>query len=618
MTELQKPVRQACRRLWFNRYLRVLGWSLAGAAGLFAVLVLAQRLLGLFEEPAFALCISAACLSGLAFLAALVWMWATRESLDVAAARLDEAAGLKERLSTGLYCASQGESSDPFAQAVVADARRLAASVTPGLYLPVRFPRSGNYAGVSVLAALLVLWLVPALDLSGAQEQKKQERQRNEAVERAQAQVRPILQQTLQKISEKNPDLQADLEGLEPLQNAQLQQSPLDVRRDALKKVEQIGEKLQSKRDSAELAKVDEFKKMMRRLAAEKQSNSAVGQLAESLAKGDFKSAQAAVAALQKQLSKTPATPQEQQQADELKKQLQQLSDKIEQLAANDRKVQEKLRDSGLDKEELKKALENLKNKDYDAVAKQLADKGLSQEQVNKVMQEVQKRCQACSSASQLASKLGSAAKSGGGKAGAQSGQSDLSGLSEAGDQLSQLESMEQELKELESAMSQLDAAKGQLGGACKMCNGTGQCNGKPCPGCQGSGMCQGMGQGRQGMGRGSGMGADPGQGEGNIAPSQVTDFRLQNERTPVKTGKGSIVSQQFVDGEQFKGEVSEAFREAAISAQREVTDAVNREEIPRQYQSSVREYFTRSTRGIPGGAAPADQNPPEKANDNP
>jgi hypothetical protein len=264
----------------------------------------------------------------------------------------------------------------------------------------------------------------------------------------------------------------------------------------------------------------------------------------------------------------------------------------------------------------LKKALENLKKEDMQAVAKQLAEKGLSQEQVNKAMQEVQKRCQACSSASKLASKLGSAGKAGGGQGAAQQGQSDLSGLSEAGEQLSQMEAMDQQLKELDSALSQLDSAKSQLGGACKACNGTGQCNGKPCGACQGTGMGQGMGQGRQGMGKGSGMGENPGQGEGGVAPSQQTAFNLKNERTPVKTGQGSIVSQQFVDGEQFKGEVSKEFREAAMSAQRQVTDAVAREEIPRQYQGSVKEYFTRSTRGLQGGQAPAESSPPANANE--
>ena len=612
MTELQKPVRQARRRLWFNRGLAALGWTLTGSAGLFTVLVLVQRLWGPLAEPTWVLMLAAAALAGTAVLAALIWLWATRESLSVAAAQLDSAAGLKERLSSGLYCVSLGASADPFVQAVMADARRVARSVTPSLHLPICLPQSANYAGLSLVVALLVLWLFPTLDLAGAQQTQKQQRQQNEAVQRTEAQVRPIVQQTLEKIREQSPALKNDLEGLEPFPNAQLS-SPLDVRRDALKKIEQISEKLQSKRDSAELAKVAEFKKMLRRLATEQKSTSAVGKLAESLAKADFKAAQAAIAALQKELSKTPATPQEQKQAEDLKKQLEQLADKVNQIAANDRKLEEKLRDSGMNAQELRKALESLKKGDTESVAKQLTDKGLSKDQVNKAMQEIQKRCQACNMASQLASKLGSAAKSGGSPGSAQQGQSELAGLSEAGQQLSQIESMEQELKQIDSALSQAGAAREQLGGACKACNGTGQVNGQPCSACQGTGM--GQGAGRQGGLSRSGMGPDPGKGEGGVAPLQQTDIRRVAERTPVKTRQGSIVSQQFVDGEQFKGEVSDSFRQAAISAQRQATDAVAREEVPRQYQGSVKEYFTRSGRGLQGGQAPAGE---EKATSQP
>ncbi|HSW45257.1 MAG TPA: hypothetical protein VLM89_06770 [Phycisphaerae bacterium] len=603
MVDLDRPVRKARRRLLLNRWMWALGWTLTGAAVLFAALVLVDRTLAPFAQPVAVLTFAAGALVVAALVAAIIWMGFTGETLSLAAARLDQAAGLKERLSSGLYCASLADSSDPFAQAVVADARRVARTITPGSHLPLRFPRSGNWAGISMVLALLVLWLFPSLDLAGIQENKQERQHQNEVVQRTEAQVRPIVQNTLDKIREENPALKDELEGLEPFQNAQLQ-TPLDVRREALKKVEKLSEQLESKRNRAELAKIEEFKRMLRRLETEQKGQSAVGQLAESLAKGDFKSAQAAIAALQKELSKAASSPQEQQQAEDLKKQLQQLSDKLNQLAANDRKVEEKLRDAGLSQEELRKALENLKKGDFEAVSRQLADKGLSKEQLNKVMQEVQKRCQACSMASQLASKLGSAAQSGGTQGAAQPGQGDMDALSQAGEQLSEMESLQQELKQLESAMSQLNNARNQITGACKACSGTGQMNGQSCGACQGTGMGQGS-QGGPGLGR-SGMGQNPGQGEGGVAPEQQTGFRTVAERTPVNTKRGSIISQQFVDGEQFKGEVSEEFREAAISAQREVTDAVAREQIPRQYQSSVKEYFTRSTRGIQPSPAPA------------
>ena len=69
-------------------------------------------------------------------------------------------------------------------------------------------------------------------------------------------------------------------------------------------------------------------------------------------------------------------------------------------------------------------------------------------------------------------------------------------------------------------------------------------------------------------------------------------------------TTPGSINSQRFVSGEQYKGEVLQEFVEAAISAQRDATDAVTREQVPRMYHSSVRNYFTRTGGDLPANAA--------------
>jgi len=167
MTELQRPIRQARRRVWLNRWLAALGWTLAGAAGLFTLLVLFQRVLAVPSEPAVVFALAAGGLAGAAVLVAVIWTWATRESLNLAAARLDAAAGLKERLSTGLYCAASGRPDDPFVQAVGVDASRSARAGTAGAHLPIRFPGSANYAGVSLVVAMLGLWLFPAIDMAG-------------------------------------------------------------------------------------------------------------------------------------------------------------------------------------------------------------------------------------------------------------------------------------------------------------------------------------------------------------------------------------------------------------------------------------------------------------------
>lgn len=580
MTELERPVRQARRRLWLNRWLRALGWTLTVAAVLFVKLVvLAMRSLVFIDESLAVLLIMAAVLFGVALIASVIWLAVTRESLSEAAVRLDEAAGLKERLSSGLYSTSL---SDPFARAVVADAQRASQGLQARRHLPILLPRSAHYAAVSCVAALLVFWLFPTLDLTGSQNQRDRQRQHKDVLNKSDTHVKAILQETLSEIREKNPSLKEELDGLEPLQTAQLQ-TPLDMRREALKKVEKIGEQLDQKRNSSELAKVAEFKKMMRSLATQPQQNSAVSKLTQALANGDLKSAQAALAAIQQQMAQTPGD-------ENLKKQLEQLANRLNQIAQNDQKLRDKLSAAGLNKEEIEKALKNLKNKNFQAVAQQLAQKGLSVKQVNQTMQLLKKRCQACSSAGSLSSCLSMAA--GGGN---------LAALSDAGQQLSDLQSMELQLMQLDAAMNELDDAKNQLSLVCKNCNGTGMCNGQGCSVCQGCGMCQGQGL-CQGAGRG-GRGAGMGHTQSSTLNPSTAPYQTVTRQSPVQIGPGQMIMQRFVNGEQYKGEVSRDFVEAAISAKRDATDAISREQIPRLYHSSIQKYFTRSQRELPTDA---------------
>ena len=73
-------------------------------------------------------------------------------------------------------------------------------------------------------------------------------------------------------------------------------------------------------------------------------------------------------------------------------------------------------------------------------------------------------------------------------------------------------------------------------------------------------------------------------------------DFKI--ERQKVKTTKGKIIGQFLVDGEQVKGELGEKIVEVVAADERDATDAINRDRVPRQYQKAVKEYFSR----LPGG----------------
>jgi len=591
MKELEHRVRRARRRLWLNRWLSQLGWTMTAAAAIFAGVVLVQRLIAAIEAPGWLWIVLASALAAGACLAATIWMFVTRESLETAAACLDEAAGLKERLSTALYCTSPRADvrEDPFARAVIVDAERLAGRVIPRDCIPIRWPRSARFAVGGMLAALGVLWLFPEVDLAGVARRRRQLQQREQMVQRAEAEVRPVLVRTYEKVAQKLPNVAEELTRSDPLKNARLE-TPLDVRRTAVKKVEQLADRLRERRDAAELRRVEEFKKLMRRLAGQAAQPTVVGKLAGALARGDLAAARAALAELRKQLSEAPRTAEEKRRAEQLKAQIRELSDALARMAEEDRKLVDRLRGAGLKGEALSKALAAAKRGDFDTLRRQLAAQGLSAMQVRRLVQQCRSRCGACDVARRLAQGLGAAASRQGGAA---SGAAALDGLSMADAQLSEMESLQQELAELNSALAELEQTKNRLGTFCKMCNGTGMCNGQTCTAC---------------MGRGLGMGLNPGQGQGNVAPEEQTAFGLVQRRTPVKTGRGSIISQRFIDGEQFKGEVSSEFVEAALSAERDVTDAIARERIPRVYHTAVKKYFTRFRESLPADRNAHDQ----------
>lgn len=78
----------------------------------------------------------------------------------------------------------------------------------------------------------------------------------------------------------------------------------------------------------------------------------------------------------------------------------------------------------------------------------------------------------------------------------------------------------------------------------------------------------------------------------------------------------GEIIGQMLIDAPQIKGEAAAELRDAVNSAVRDATDAVERNQIPRQYEHVLKVYFERLA-GLIGEQANADDNADaaEKAN---
>lgn len=594
MNELQLKIRQAQRRLWLNRWLGKVGWCLSGAAVAFAAFVIFERMAWVLQEEGYVLWRVLGGLTGTALLASLVWTYATRDSLAVAAARLDEAARLKERLSTALHFAG---SADPFAQAAVADAQHVSRLVTPRVYLPVRMPRSASWAGASFVVALMFFWLFPVVDLSGKQEARQEEQVKKEQLERAKVQVKPVADK-LKEMEKRHPELKKQAEEADPLALAKLD-SPADLKKNALKQINAAAAKLEEKKSQADLAKVDDFKQMLRNVAASPTPTSNVSMLSKALAKGDFKAAQQSLNSLRQQLSNVPETPEEKAQADQVRSDLKKLADQVGKIAESDNKLMDKMRQMNLSEQDIKQMMDSASEGKMSELEKKLAEKGLSQDQINSLMKQAAGSEAAKKEASKLAQSLAKAAQkgqngqqgkqgqggqkgqgqqgeNGQGGQGGQQGQGD-EGFTQAGEQLSEMESLQQELAELSSSLSDLQDMKDSMGGN----------------------MGQGFGQDGDPNRRGPGMG-QLGQGQGGVAPEQETAFNLSPERSKVHTTSGAIIDQRFVEGEQYKGEVKDDFVEAVLGAREDLTDVTRRKTQPRHIKLRQAEYFKHVEADLP------------------
>ena len=108
------------------------------------------------------------------------------------------------------------------------------------------------------------------------------------------------------------------------------------------------------------------------------------------------------------------------------------------------------------------------------------------------------------------------------------------------------------------------------------------------------------------------------GQGRGGLAPEKQTDVAFKTERGKVHTGKGAIVGQFLVDGEQVKGDVKSTLVEVVSAAERDASDRINRDRIPRQYHKAVKAYFSNIQRSVKGDKPKEAKNKDDKPDEAP
>lgn len=616
MSHLEREVGRAQRRLWVNRWLNAFGWCLVFGIGLWIALWVPHRLFSM-KWP---MDVVALAILGGSVAASIVWLVMRREGRLDAAAALDAAAGLRERTSTSV--AMPGAGTDPFQSAVHHDAEKSVAGLNARRFLPMRWSGSLSLSGMMLLIAALSL-LIPELDLLGKDDEKGGARANAEDVRaKVEALKQPV--SIIEKIASQNPDVELDdiSRKMDPKDLSRMDSDPGVKRRMAKKQLSTLKDALKNKADAEKFRTQREVNKRLRQIGEPEDPKSELRDLMSQMSAGEFGDAQESVKKLQEKLAKRARDGKlDPASAEKLKNQLNELAKKLKesaekQQAAQDRQAQQQLQNAGMSKEEAQRTLSDLAKKDPEQLkkmaedlAQRMKDKGVTKEQMENLLNKLQQQQKAQQKANEQCQKMGEcmnkAAKS------MEEGKSQQAQkeLGEAGEQLSEMEAMEQALNDLESQMDDLQSAEESLEDfepfqdeeqECDQCGGSGFLpDGSPCP------KCQGQGQGGQGQGNGQG---GAGRAFGRRERNDNVKTATRNVRAKTRNGKGgSVIGRQFVKGSQEKGESGVEFSEAFEAGEIDATDSLNRGRIPRKYKNSIRRYFDRIRDDIDSGKAPVE-----------
>jgi hypothetical protein len=572
------------------------------ASGTWALVLLVERLfaLGIPVMPA----MWAA--AGAFVLIAIIGTAVGRVAPLQAAVAIDEAAGLRERLSSAW---AMGASPDPFARAVIADAERAAGRVHVPSHLRYRAPELWPWSAATVVVAVLLALFMPQLDLLAGDPNA------NDGIGRAQAEeeraaINLELEDRVNRIkemAENNPaldDLARELEALETPEHATL--TPQDVRRDAVKKIDNVADKLAAQKEDPQLGAVNDLQRTLSRLDPQAGDNP-VSELSKALNNGDFKGARDALEKMKQELEEAAAKgdPAARARLEQLQSQMQRLADQLAELDDALYLRKELENKVGLTPEQARELAEALKKMDPKDIEKQLqaqlSNKNLTPEQIKELVKKVQqqqkacKQCQKlCKCMSQAAQAMQSCCKSGCSSADAQCASA---ALSDAMGQMSELEMSEQLMNELEAQLADLQSLRQDVcqGNCCR----NGSCQGPP-----------GNRVGSQGPQYGRGIGA-------NIGAERVA-HDLQPTKAQTQQRPGSIIGQMLIDGPQQRGQATAEERSAVNAAQRDAQDAIDQNLVPRQYHTAVQRYFERLA-GLmrpASAAAPAEEPSDDAAED--
>lgn len=551
MTELQKQVQRAQRRITLQRFLSACVWSLAGCLGVAAIALAVTKVWPInvdLRQWQIGWLVGSV-LVGLGI--AGVWAWFHQFSMIEAAIEIDRRFGLKERVSSSLSLSPEEAASD-FGRALVSDAAKRVERIDVRDEFAVKANRWAFLPFATGILALAMVFLPDAKPGSSSTEaaaktvEVKKVRKSTEALKKRLSKKSSELEEkNLKEASKLAKELEKGVDELSK-QDGDKKKAMLGMKN--------LAKMLKDRRESMQGS--EDLRNKLSQLKETKVKDGPADKLAKAMQNGDLKQAMQQLQDLQQQLNDGKLNPE---QMEKLANQMQQMQEKMSQM------VQQH--------EQQKKDLEE------QIAAAQKQGNQAAAEKLQKKLDQLQAQNDAMKKMDKIAQKMEQIAKA------MKSG--DQQQANQQMDQLAKdLQQMQQEMEEmqaLDEMMDQLASARDSMN--CEACDG------------EGCAMCQGMG-GFGMPGEIPGMGMNEGQGRGD-RPEEQTDQRFYDSKVKTKVGKGKMVLAGSVSGPNKPGEALEAIKEAMAAAETAEENPLTSVRMPKAQLEQAQQYFDSVRDGV-------------------
>jgi len=546
MNELEKPIRQVQRRLWFQHMLGSLVWTW-GAGFLLVALYLGLERFGVVPSTwrvrdwvGFALA------GGVGLvLSILLSAWRSPTRVDAAVA-IDRAFHLNERLSTALTLDETVRSS-PAGQALIADAIRQVGKIEVHSKFVPRCPRLAWVPLIPAALAFALLFVKPILP-NRAEAKPADPAERERLVKQSKALSKKIASQRKEMVKGQFAEAEKLLAEIQKAAD-DLSKAPPTRKDKALVELNKLTDAVKERQKK--LGSSDQMNRQLQQLK-QMASLGPADDFARDLAKGDF---QNAIQDLKKLQEKLASGKMSQAEKKTLEDQLKNVANQLQKMA---------------NLEDRKKQLEEARK-----------NGGLSDQQYQREMEKLADQAQGMKQLAKMASQLQAASE----QLEQGNAQQAAKALGMTQEQLAQMASQMQELESLEGALADLQEAKNGMMG------GEGNQFGESMANMMGNNFSNQRGQGQGGRGRG--------EGDRPEAPDATSTYSTKVDQ---QVGKGKAILKGLGPiGKVVKGQsVLEVQGEMATSEGLSA-EALSNQKVPRSVERHIRGYFDQiNKRGNP------------------